>query len=554
MANPDINDSSSMRHPQRCRQSPSTRVRATAGPLATILGLLLLTTPAVASGPAASGSVAAVSSLLPGPVTGWSSTIGTDGRAYIADSSGRALQFHGFNHKTENPDSITDELLAAASERGMDHLRLSIYWDALEPTEGTFDEAYLDRVVAALDRARAHGILVIIDMHQDVFGPAFGSRGIPAWATRTDGEAFVPQPIWLLNYLQAAVQNAFEHLYEDADLRTFQVRAWIHVVQRVRDHPAVLGYDLMNEPFGKLRAGEDLVTAAARVEREQLTPMYQRLTDAIGSIDGGHWVFIEPTNVASLGIPTALGEVHGSKVALYPHMYDAAIESATYTPGGVVQYDPAFFDRWAGAITTYTAKYAVPMLVGEWGVAHPDVQGMDLFIRDGLATLDRSTSGWSVFNWCKGDGYCPLDADGNDRPGISQIFEPYARAVAGAPTSSTWDPPSATLEVRFSDNPATGATEIFIPESRAYPSGWKVETSDPAAATTSFDPATGVLSVTIADTGAAHAICVKPTGAAAGCAAATSSTTSPSPSSTTSTAGSNSNVAQAIAASPRFTG
>ncbi len=471
----------------------------------------------------------AVQGPLPGNLASWSTVAGTDGRVYMADEQGRARQWHGGNHKTTDPDTLTDDLLTAAADRGMDHIRLAVFWDALEPTQGAYDTAYLDKIEAALDRAAAHGLMVIIDMHQDVYGPAFGSRGVPTWATRTDGVPFTPHEVWLQNYLEPAVQNAFEHLYEDADLRQAQIDAWLAIVNRVRNHAAVLGYDLLNEPFGKIRPGEDFFQAAARVEREQLTPMYQRLTDAISAVDPVHWVLFEPPNLASLGIPTSLGAVNGPHVAIYPHMYDAAIESATYTPGGVIQYDPAFFSKWANAIGTYTKAHPVPLLVGEWGIASPDTPGMDAFVLDSLATLDKVGSGWSVFNWCKGGGYCPVDAAGNDRPAIGQIFQPYARAIAGAPTSSTWAPSTRTLTVVYRDGAATGPTDIFVPESRAYPAGFVVETSDgPGAFTQAFDAPSGVLHVTVPKTGGDHAICVKPTGAPPGCAVpqATPTTTS----------------------------
>ncbi len=524
-----------------------------ARPLRPVVPLLLVAA-VLATSSGGAGAGGRVASPLPGPVAAWSTSVGTDGRVYIADDDGRARQFHGFNIKTDDPAAVTDDLLAAAAERGLDHLRLSVYWDALEPTEGNFDEAYLDEVVAALDRAEDHGILVIVDMHQDVFGPAFGSRGIPAWATRTDGLPFVAQPVWLLNYLQPAVQAAWEHLYEDADLRGYQIRVWTHVVERVADHPALLGYDLLNEPFGKVREGENLFAAAARVEREQLTPMYQRLTDAISAVDPDHWVFIEPPNLASLGIATSLGRVTGPKVAVYPHMYDASIETATYTPDGVVQYDPTFFSKWQGAISTYVAANPMPLMVGEWGVALPEEPGMDQFVRDSLATLDRTGSGWSVFNWCKGGGYCPLDAAGNDRAGIGQIFQPYARAISGAPTASTWDPDTRELTVQFADNAATGPTEIFVPGSRSYPDGWVVEVSDPTGTwTSSFDDTTGVLSVTVTDSGTAHAICVKPAGAAAGCVAAAAPPTTTSTSTTSTTTAATGATTVAVT-TPRFTG
>jgi endoglycosylceramidase len=469
--------------------------------------------------PTATAAAVSAPAEPPGPVAGWSTTEGTDGRVYIADGQGRALQFHGFNVKTGDPATdASDQLLAAAAARGMDHMRLVVFWDHLEPTQGAIDEAYLDEIVAAMDRAQRHGILVILDMHQDVFGEAFGSRGVPAWATRTDGHAYVPQPVWFLNYLQPAVQAAFEHLYEDPDLRQAQIDAWLQVVERVRDHPALFGYDLLNEPFGKIRPGEDLFAAAERVEREQLTAMYQRLTDAISAVDPDHWVFFEPPNLASLGIATSLGEVRGPKVAVYPHMYDPNIESATYTPGGVVEYDPAFFARWAAATLVYTERHPVPLLVGEWGIAQPDRPGMDAFVRDSLATLEQVGSGWSVFNWCRGTGYCPLDAAGADRPAIGQIFQPYARAIAGAPTASRWDPVARTLRVTFADNAATGPTDVYV-HAPSYPDGWLVEASDAEGTwSQAFDPTTRVLSVTTPDTGGTHTICVRPSGAPTGCA------------------------------------
>lgn len=448
-----------------------------------------------------------------GNVADWGTVTGTDGRVYIADAKGRALQFHGFNRKTQNPTTdITDALLDQAAERGLDHLRLTVYWQDIEPTQGNFDQAYLDKVVDTINRSAEHGIRVILDMHQDVYGQAFDSVGAPTWATRTDGLSFAPQPSRLLDYLQPAVQAAFNHLYDDADLRQAQIDAWMAVVNRVKDLPGVFGYDLMNEPFGQLRPGETLFTAAERVEREQLTPMYQRITDAISAVDSAHWVFIEPPNLASLGVATSLGKVTGPKVALYPHMYDTDLEASTYDPqSSAYTYNPAFFGNWAKAITVYTAKYPMPMLVGEWGVAKPEANSMDQFVRDSLATLDKVSSGWSMFTFCNGGGYCPIDAQGNDRPNISQIFEPYARAIAGAPTSSSYDFTTNQLKVVYRDTTASGTTDIFIPESRSYPNGWKVLTSDASGAwSQTFDAASSVLSVTVAKDSGDHAVCVVP--------------------------------------------
>ena len=292
---------------------------------------------------------------------------------------------------------------------------------------------------------------------------------------------YTPQDVWFLNYLQPAVQAAFEHLYEDADLRQAQIDAWLHVVERVQDHPALFGYDLMNEPFGKIRPGEDLFTAAERVEREQLTAMYQRLTDAISAVDPHHWVFFEPPNLASLGIPTSLGEVRGPKVAVYPHMYDPNIESATYTPGGVVEYDPAFFSRWAAATTPYTDRHPVPLLVGESGIAQPDRPGMDAFVARLAGHARTGRIGVVGVQLVPRQRLLPTRRrrrrPAGDRADLPAL--PRGRSPAGAPTASRWDPTTRTLRVTFADGGATGSTDLYVHEP-VYPDGWVVETSDAA--------------------------------------------------------------------------
>lgn len=490
-----------------------------------------------------------------GSVAEWSTAPGTDGRTWFVDAQGRSLGFRGFGNKTDAPAALfTDELLAAGADRGFNLLRLSFFWDELEPTQGAWNEGYLDEIETVLDRAEAHGYVVIVAMHQDVYGPAFGSRGMPEWATRTDGAPFVPQESWLLNYTQPAVQNAFEHLYEDADLRQAQIDAWLKVVDRVAGHPALFGYDLMNEPFGKIREGENLLEAAARVEAEQLTPMYQRLTDAISAVDPDRWTFIEPPNLNSLGVATSLGEVTGPKVAYYPHMYSQEVEAATYDPdGGDFTYDPRFFERWQTAAQPYALRHGLPMLVGEWGVAEPGIAGMDRFVRESLATLEAATSqGWTMWAACLGGGYCPFDAEGRDRAGIDQVIAPYVRAVAGSVTSATWDPDARVLQVRYRDSAATGPTELYVPEAKRYPEGFEVHVSGiDGPVDAPFDVDRGIVAVEVADTGRDHAICVVPAGWSGACLAAdpvpTTTTVAPAPPS-------DPPPATPIAGSPGYTG
>jgi len=443
---------------------------------------------------------------------------GTDGRVYLADADGRALQLRGFNIKTQDPlADVTDQALTDANERGFNLLRLSVYWHLFEPEQGQFDEAYLADIDTALDRAAAHGITVIVSFHQDIFGPAFGDAGIPEWATRTDGASFTKQDLWLLNYLEPAVQNAWEHLYEDDDLRVAQATAWTTVAERVADHPSVIGYDLLNEPFGKFREGEPITESVRRVQAEQLTPMYQRLIDAMRPIDPDAWMFVEAPNVASIGAPISLGPLDDDKVVFFPHLYDPNIETANYTEGKA-ELDLSFFEMYEPLITTYATDNDLPLMIGEWGLGAPDKPGMDQFVAESIALMDRIGSGWTMFTWCRGESYCPIDAEGNDRPNIGQIVQPWARAIAGAPTSFGYDPESHVLRIVFDDNDATGTTDLYLAEDIAYPDGYVITTSDADGEWSSiYDAATGIASVTTPESDGTHAICVSPEASPAPC-------------------------------------
>ncbi len=454
----------------------------------------------------------------------WSQVTGADGNEYIADAGGRALQFRGINVKADHPaEAATDQLLADAEARGFNLLRLAVYWDEMEPTDDHWNEDYFAEIATVLDRAEAHGIWVALDMHQDTFSTAFNGKGMPLWVTDDGGQPFVDQGSFLLNYLQPGTQEAWENLYERPDFRAAQVDVWEEVVTRFGARPNVLGYDLLNEPFGKIRPGEDLFAAAARVERTQLTPMYQRLTTAIRAIDPKKWVFIEPPNVASLGIATSLGAIEGGNVAFYPHMYDANIEFATYTPGGVQQFDSSFFDGYASVIDAYPDRYHVPVLFGEWGLAKPERPGMDEFVKRSLALMDRHGSGWTVFTGCRGSSYCVWDADGNDRPNIGQITQPWARAIAGAPVRLRWDPATRTLVVAFDDASATGTTDLVVPGARVYPDGWQIVSADAPGSwsTSSTDGSMArpeVVSITAPrGEGGTHVFCLQPEGSTAAC-------------------------------------
>ena len=178
---------------------------------------------------------------------------------FVTDAQGRALILHGINVMSNAkrdplrmPAIDQEDVRRMVEDWGFNHVRFLIFWDAIEPEPGQYDQAYFDRVAERLDWFAAAGIHVVLDMHQDVYAARFCCDGAPEWAIRDDGEAFELQDRWYLNYFQPAVLAAFDNFWDEdgphGDLQRHYKEAWAQVVKRFASHPAVIGYDLMNEP------------------------------------------------------------------------------------------------------------------------------------------------------------------------------------------------------------------------------------------------------------------------------------------------------------------
>ncbi|WP_324797418.1 cellulase family glycosylhydrolase [Streptomyces cyaneofuscatus] len=445
-------------------------------------------------------SVLAAGALAPAASAHPASTQAAASSAYehaippLTDSRGRALTLRGWN--VEDKANRGEAALSAITERhfrdlragGFNFARLLVFWDDLEPRRGQYSERYLRKIERILGWARQHRIHVLIDAHQDVFGPAFGHRGIPEWATRTDGLPFTPNPDdWFSEYFQPAVQRAFTHLYEDPDLRRAQAAMWQVLAERFRGHPAVIGYDLINEPMGELREGEDLPTAARRIEAEHLTPMYNRLARAIRAKDRTTWLFVEPTPIVGEGVPTGLGRIHDSRTVYAPHFYNTAMEAGA-------DYDPSagWIEAYEAAVTAYPARHRMPVVVGEWGPLNNSLPNMGRFYREAVASLNRYSSGWAGYVWCYGGGYCAVDERGRFRTNKERTATPYAPAVAGTVRSDTYDATARSYRLAYRATTRPGLTELSLPPSSR---GWRVSVTGRAARVLGKAPYGGRLAV-----------------------------------------------------------
>ncbi|MEU9132558.1 cellulase family glycosylhydrolase [Kitasatospora sp. NPDC048540] len=454
------------------------RVRRLAAALSLAVAALLTTTATTAT--AAAGSPAADRWPEPAGVraafpTGTVTDPG--GRTLFTDDRGRVLQLRGFN--IDKYGETTEDDLRSIAAHGFTLVRVAVSWTRLEPERGRYDRAELAKLHRLLDRAERYGLLAVVDFHQDVYGPKFGGgdRGVPLWATRDDGLPFVEDPDdWFAGYFQPAVQTAFRHLYDDADLRRLQGEFYTRIATELRGHRSLLGYDLFNEPFGPVDGDPSdpavLAASAAELEQGRLPAMYQRLIAAIRRADTRSWLFVEPTVLVGQGVPTRLPALADprpgpDRLGYAPHFYDTAVE-------GGHDWDPAggFIENYTAAITGYPAAHRLPVLVGEWGPPNARTPGNAELVRRQVAAMSGFAAGWTMWYWCRGSGgYCVLGPDGRPAPGEEPAFAPYPAALAGRPVAERAD--GAVWTLTFTAARGGGVSELVLPGT-GYPRGVRV--------------------------------------------------------------------------------
>lgn len=248
---------------------------------------------------------------------------------------------------------------------GFDVVRLLVSWSRLEPAPGVIDDGYLREIRRAVDAAAARGIYSVVDLHQDAWGkyiatppgtvcapgtsPAIGWDGAPQWATLTDGADTCSSGS---REETPAVRAAWDSFYADRDgIQTHLVHVWNVIARRFADHPAVAGFDLINEPNHGTRADFP----------DRLADYYGRAIAAIrageqrsasrGRPAFSHPVFFETT---VYGVPATTGFTTDRNLVFEGHNYGESIGDLPIE--GVFDYFQAL-----------AVRYGAPLWIGEYG-------------------------------------------------------------------------------------------------------------------------------------------------------------------------------------------
>ncbi len=443
------------------------------------------------------------------------------------DGTGRQIILHGINYVNKDPLAgylypESADAFGAFRRWGFNCIRLGVMWAGLEPEPGAYDEAYLRGIGRQLDLAHERELFVYLDMHQDLFSVLY-SDGAPAWATAHEGLPHVAGEVWSDAYVTSpAVQAAIDNFWRNAPvpgalgksegpgLQDRLIACWRLLAERFGTHPAVIGYDLYNEPmlgsaapealnlqFSRgaellaQRAGDlpapdqnaspdaDLFALWAspegrsqvlglldgpvyaevmeaprpvynRFEREALMPFYERAAAAIRSVDSRRIIFLEASMGSNMGVYSAIEPLAaGGPQAYAPHGYDLVVDTPAVAEAGPARVELIFTRHGETA-----RRLGLPMLVGEWGAygAWPDTLPAARAVVRMFERLSCSDTYWDYRPGMEGDACFPA------------LSRPYPERVAGELESYAFDEERARFSCAWTENPAIPApTQVYLP-------------------------------------------------------------------------------------------
>lgn len=396
---------------------------------------------------------------------------------WLTDASGRVVVLHGFNDVAKSPPyypaafGFGDDDAAFLAIHGFNVLRLGVVPAALMPAPGQIDPTYIDALASTVDDLARHRIFVLLDFHQDGFGPMFNGNGLPDWMAITDGQPNPKDAVFPLYYVQnPAMQRAFDHFWRNSPgpdgtgLQDAFLNGFDDVVTRFAGNPWVLGYEPMNEPW----PGSDWQRCADApgcpdLESSLLAPFYDKARAIVARHDQHQLLFAEPFVLFNFGrAPTTAPAIAGPQVALSFHSY--ALDPAGEQ--GVVR------EALAAAQTQ-----GIPLFATEFGATH-DPATLDRIAGE----LDAAVIPWAEWAYNEGvlkDPAMEASADNLAHPGaFAALVRPYPVLINGTPSSIAFDATTRAFTFTYATTLPNGApagaaltTTIAVPALR-YPDGY----------------------------------------------------------------------------------
>jgi len=406
-------------------------------------------------------------------------------RRWLTDADGRVVMLHGVNMVEKSSPYYPSAFGFGSADaawlegNGLDVVRLGVLGTGLMPTPGRITQGYLDHLSATVATLGRHHISVLLDMHQDGFGPSVGSDGFPAWMTLT-GTAVNNHAGFPSYYLtDPATQQAFQSLWDNAKgpngvgLQTDVADMFGALAKKFARTSNVIGYDVFNEPWPGT-TWEPCLTdphGCPSLVTKELDPLYAKVDRAIRRYDHTHIVFVEPFVLFNYGTATTtVARPDGDpETGMAFHQYAS-------NPA-----DAAQVLRNAVAWSTSTGG---ALLATEWGAT---TTGPSITAQ--AAQFDAELLPWIYWSFdvsmVKNIALPPTGSNVVTST-VDAVVRPYPAVIAGTPESISYDATTHDFTATWSNRepdgrvaPAGTISSLQMPK-LDYPNGYTVSVTGAA--------------------------------------------------------------------------
>ncbi|NLZ95797.1 MAG: glycoside hydrolase family 5 protein [Bacteroidales bacterium] len=440
----------------------------------------------------------------------------------FVDNYGRHVILNGINviSKSKEQGYIVSEdstLYSKLRDWGFNSVRFGVVWDGIEPEPGIYNEAYLQGIDQHIQWAADNDIFVVLDMHQDLYSVLF-SDGAPKWATLHEEKPHKTGAIWSDAYmLSEAVQTSFDNFWankpapDGIGLQDHYAQMWQHIAKRYANNPAVIGYDLMNEPFSGSSAQQYMPTMLAAYgkmmhettgkelsrreleliwsdvedrtnalknlasaknfagvvdvlfplnrdfETRKLQPFYQKVSDAIREVDKSTILFLEHSYLSNMGIRSSIARTTlfdgkpDSLLAYAPHGYDLVTdtESASDASSERLSFIYNRFQETGNRLN-------MPVWLGEWGAFYRHGEEIVPVAQHAITEIENNLYG---------NAYWSYESKMNKLAYFKQaLVRPYPAYTNGELLEYNYDRESNVLTMIWQEEKGNATpTQVFIP-------------------------------------------------------------------------------------------
>lgn len=276
-------------------------------------------------------------------------------------------------------------------------------------------------------------------------------------------------------------------------LREDYVAEWTRVAAAFADDPTVIGYDLLDSPWGGSVQGPAF-------EAGPLASLYRTLIARIRTVDTAHWLFVEPAATANRGIASALPHLSdprsgAPRIGYAPQLFPETLAGRDYT-GNTSFLTDRFVASWEKQVERTAKRLDAPVVVVSWG-ADANQPDTHLYVDHVQTTFGAMLAGAAWDAGPVGSPSSPWQRVGHPADIAPVLGTAYPRAVAGLPVAFDYDKGTTVLTLSFdTEAGVTGSTDVYLPPDD-FPNGPQVEDDSDATFGQHWDAARHVLSLTV---------------------------------------------------------